>query len=117
MSKTNVEQTFEERKSAALKDYRNLLIKLIDSVERILYFKGMQKTANDDTESQTLDLGISNLENRVSILCQHAKRMLNKHTTEVGQYELLNDIRLGKVKVINPETNEPVMITFSTVEV
>lgn len=116
MSKTCVEQTFEERKSAALKEYKNLLVKLVDIVERIQYISEMRKVASD-IDRQVFDFDTSNLENQLRILCRHAKRMLNRHTAEVGQYELLNDIRLGKVQVINPETNEPVMITFSTVEV
>lgn len=116
MSKTCVEQTFEERKSAALKEYKNLLTKFVDIVERVQYLNAMRKAAGD-VDQQVFDFSTSNLENQLRILCRHANRMLNKHTTEVGQYELLNDIRLGKVKVVNPETNEPVMITFSTVEV
>ena len=115
MSKTNVEQTFEERKSAALKDYRNLLVKLVDIIERIQFLNSMRKEAGD-IDRQDFDFNTSNLENQLRILCRHVKRMLNRHTAEVGQYELLNDIRLGKVKVVNPETNEPVLITFSTVE-
>lgn len=41
MSKTYVEQTFEERKSIALKEYRNLLTKLVDIVERIQFLNSM----------------------------------------------------------------------------
>lgn len=115
MSKTCVEQTFEERKSVALKEYKNLLMKLVDVVERIQYLSEMRKVASA-IDLQVFDFDTSNLENQLRILCRHAKRMLNKHTAEVGQYELLNDIRLGKVQVVNPETNEPVTITFSTVE-
>ena len=115
MSKTYVEQTFEERKSAALKEYRNLLVKLVDVVERIQFLNSMQKEAGN-IDRQDFDFNASNLENQLRILCRYAKHMLNKHTAEVGQYELLNDIRLGKVQVVNPETNEPVTITFSTVE-
>lgn len=116
MSKTYVEQTFEERKSIALKEYRNLLMKLVDIVERIQYLNSMRKEAGD-IDRQVFDFSTSNLENQLRILCRHAKRMLNKYTAEVGQYELLNDIRLGKVQVVNPETNKPVTITFSTAEV
>lgn len=116
MSKTYVEQTFEERKSIALKEYRNLLTKLVDIVERIQFLNSMRKEAGDK-DRQVFDFNTSNLENQLRILCRHAKRVLNKYTAEVGQYELLNDIRLGKVQVVNPETNEPVTITFSTVEV
>lgn len=116
MSKTNVEQTFEERKSAALQEYKNLLVKLVDIVERIQFLNIMRKEAGN-IDRQDFDFNASNLENQLRILCRHAKRMLNKHTAEVGQYELLNDIRLGKVQVINPETNEPVKVYFSTVEV
>lgn len=115
MSKTYVEQTFEERKSAALKEYRNLLVKLVDIVERIQFLNNMRKEAGN-IDRQDFDFNASNLENQLCILCRHAKHMLNKHTAEVGQYELLNDIRLGKVQVINPETIEPVTINFSTVE-
>lgn len=115
MSKTYVEQTFEERKSAALKEYRNLLTKLVDIVERIQFLNSMRKEAGD-VDRQDFDFNASNLENQLRILCRYSKRVLNKYTAEVGQYELLNDIRLGKVQVVNPETNEPVMITFSTVE-
>ena len=115
MSKTCVEQTFEERKSAALQEYKNLLVKLVDIVERIQYLNGMRKAAGD-VDRQVFDFSTSNLEDQLRILCRHAKHVLNKHTAEVGQYELLNDIRLGKVQVINPETNEPVTITFSTAE-
>ena len=115
MSKTYVEQTFEERKSAALKEYRNLLVKLVDIVERIQFLNSMRKEAGN-IDRQDFDFNASNLENQLRILCLHAKHMLKKHTAEVGQYELLNDIRLGKVQVINPETIEPVTITFSTVE-
>lgn len=115
MSKTCVEQTFEERKSAALKEYKNLLVKLVDIVERIQYLNNMRKEAGH-IDRQVFDFSTSNLENQLRILCRHAKHVLNKHTAKVGQYELLNDIRLGKVQVVNPETNEPVTITFSTAE-
>ena len=115
MSKTYVEQTFEERKSAALKEYRNLLVKLVDTVERIQFLNSMRKEAGV-VDRQDFDFNASNLENQLRILCQYSKRVLNKYTAEVGQYELLNDIRLGKVQVVNPETIEPVTITFSTVE-
>jgi hypothetical protein len=115
MSKTCVEQTFEERKSAALKEYKNLLVKLVDIVERVQYLNNMRKAASD-IDRQVFDFNTSNLENQLRILCRHTKHVLNKHAAEVGQYELLNDIRLGKVQVVNPETNEPVTITFSTVE-
>jgi hypothetical protein len=116
MSKTCVEQTFEERKSTALKEYKNLLVKLVDIVERIQYLNSVRKEAGD-IDRQVFDFNTSNLENQLRILCRHAKHVLNKYTAEVGQYELLNDIRLGKVQVVNPETNEPVTITFSTAEV
>lgn len=116
MSKTCVEQTFEERKSAALKEYKNLLVKLVDIVERIQYLSEMRKVASD-IDRQVFDFDTSNLENQLRILCRHTKRMLNKHTAEVGQYELLNDIRLGKVRLVDPETNEPVKVYFSTLEV
>ena len=115
MSKTYVEQTFEERKSAALKEHKNLIVKLVDIVERIQYLNSMRKEAGN-IDRQDFDFNASNLENQLRILCRHAKHMMNKHTAEVGKYELLNDIRLGKVQVVNPETNEPVTITFSTVE-
>lgn len=115
MPKTYVEQTFEERKSIALEEYRNLLTKLVDIVERIQFLNSMRKKAGD-VDRQDFDFNASNLENQLRILCRHTKRVLNKYTAEVCQYELLNDIRLGKVQVVNPETNEPVMITFSTVE-
>lgn len=116
MSKTYVEQTFEERKSAALKEYRNLLVKLVDIIERIQYLNSMRKEVGD-IDQQVFDFNTSNLENQLRILCRHTKRVLNKYTAEVGQYELLNDIRLGNVKVVNPETNEPVKVYFNTLEV
>lgn len=34
----------------------------------------------------------------------------------VGQYTLLNDIRTGKAKVIDSETNEPVEISFTSID-
>ena len=115
MSKTYVEQTFEERKSAALKEYRNLLVKLVDIVERIQFLNSMRKEAGD-VDRQDFDVNASNLENQLRILCLHAKHMLNKHTAEVGQYELLNDIRLGKVKLVDANTNKLVKVHFGTFE-
>lgn len=105
MSKTYVEKILEDVKSER-QTFRNTVI------DRIMFIQKAWAGDPEDNDHAVL----ARMQNAAKMVESLTKEM-KLHDAIVGQYELLNDIRLGKVKVVNPETNEPVMITFSTVEV
>lgn len=104
MSKTYVEKFLEDVKSER-QTFRNTV------VDRIMF---IQKTWAGDPEDN--DHNVLARMQRAAKMVESLTKEMKMHNVVVGQYELLNDIRLGKVQVVNPETNEPVVITFSTVE-
>lgn len=105
MSKTYVEKFLEDVKSER-QTFRNTVI------DRI---KFIQKTWSGDPEDNDHNV-LARMQNAAKMVESLTKEM-KLHDAIVGQYELLNDIRLGKVRLVDPETNEPVKVYFSTFEV
>lgn len=103
MSETIVEQELFTARSRAIRQYAVTLKLFIDHVKHLEEADTPEKLAE----------AIENLRQCKDL----AEVRLTMHGAKIGQYRLLNDIRLGKVKVVNPETNEPVKVYFSTLEV
>lgn len=117
MSKTYVEHILELRKNSALRSYEELtkrFVKVLTGIEVALSAKPEDHPAFDEAARAEVLKGFND---ELQSLIKQAKIRIEKHTAEVGQYELLNDIRLGKVRLVDPETNEPVKVYFSTLEV
>ena len=104
MSKTYVEKFLEDVKSER-QTFRNTV------VDRIMF---IQKTWAGDPEDN--DHNVLARMQRASKMVESLTKEMKMHDAVVGQYELLNDIRLGKVKLVDADTNKLVKVHFGTFE-
>lgn len=102
MSKTFVEYTLNSHKDNAIKSYASLLRQFI----------GIMDVLDNAKTADVLPQVFKSLRD-----CRDkAKIRLLKHTVQLDQFTLLNDIRRGKVKLVDAETNKLLPVKFHTLD-
>lgn len=103
MAKTFVEKFLEDAKEER-QGFRNTVMDRIIKIRKIW--------DGDEDSWHTL---LPNMQN-ASQLVRGLVLEMKMYDALVGQYELLNDIRLGKVKLVDANTNKLIKVKFNTID-
>lgn len=116
MSKTYVEFMLEQKKSRVIRNYEKLLNRFIEYMDQLATSKLFLEHLNP-VNMQEMKLGIyEELTDKFNNLYEKVKHQLEDACVNIGHYEILNDLRRGKVKLVDAETNKPVKINFHTLK-
>lgn len=103
MAKTFVEKFLEYAK-AQRQEFRNTVI------DRIIHIKNIWDNPEDLPHAI-----LANMKNAAQMVKDLTNEM-KMYDALVGQYEILNDIRLGKIKLVDASTNKLLKVKFDTID-
>lgn len=103
MVKTLVEKFLEDAK-AQRQEFRNTVI------DRIIHIKNVWDNPDDMPHAV-----FENMKNAAQMVKDLTNEM-KMYDALVGQYEILNDIRLGKIKLVDASTNKLLKVKFDTID-
>lgn len=115
--RTYVEFMLEQKKSCAIRNYEKLLKRFVECMDQLATSKLFLEHLNS-SNIPAMKLGIyEELMDKFNNLYEKVKLQLENTPVYIGHYEILNDIRRGKVKLVDAKTNKLAKINLSILDV